>query len=87
MHLDQCHNHCNDHDIDQDNCDDDGDHISVDDDDKDEKDSVVKGMTVHNKGALLPFLWVPTIAPASNHQIHKSPTNIKKFIFWKMNTY
>ena len=56
MHLDQCHNHCNDHDIDQDNCDDDGDHISVDDDDKDEKDSVVKGMTVHNKGALLPFL-------------------------------
>ena len=39
------------------------------------------------KGAFLPFLWVPTIAPASNHQIHKSPTNVKKFIFWKMNTY
>ena len=67
-------------DTDQDNCDDDGDHIGVDDDDKDEKE-----VAVHNKGALLPFLWVPTIALASNHQIHKSPTNVKEFIFWKMN--
>ena len=39
-----------------DNGDDDGDHIGVDDYDKDEKDSVVKEMAVHNKGALLPFL-------------------------------
>ena len=52
MHLDQCHNHCNDGDIDQDNGDDGGDHIGVDDDDgKDEKDSVVKEMAVHNKGS------------------------------------
>ena len=42
---------CNDGDTDQDNCDDDGDHIGVDDDDKDEKE-----VAVHNKGALLPFL-------------------------------
>ena len=77
MHLD----HCNDGDR-WDNCDDDGDHIGVDDDDKDEKE-----VAVHNKGALLPFLWVPTIALASNHQIHKSPTNVKKFIFWKTHFY
>ena len=38
-------------DTDQDNCDDDGDHIGVDDDDKDEKE-----VAVHNKGTLLPFL-------------------------------
>ena len=49
MHLDQCHNHCNDRDIDQDNCDGGGDHISVDDDDdKDEKDPVVKEVAVYN---------------------------------------
>ena len=63
-------------DTDQDNCDDDGDHIGVDDDDKDEKE-----VAVHNKGTLLPFLWVPTIAPASNHQIQKVRQTLKSLYF------
>ena len=39
-----------------DNGDDDGDHIGVDDYDKDEKDSVVKEVAVYNKGSLPPIL-------------------------------